>query len=139
MLAAGVGVLWGESEATLRYSLLSARGLVELLLTTGLASLPITLPLGLVGGALTARVLSQEDGRRPLRSWVSRGAAWGLGLGFAGTALWFGVMSLGEGRVPLPILGFPFLGALCGAIIGSLVGAFCSIMLQGRDGAENHR
>jgi hypothetical protein len=69
----------GSNQATIRYSFVSGRGVLEVLVAVAFGSLPIRVPAGLLGGALAARVVNRERGRRSLTSWVLHGPLGALG------------------------------------------------------------
>src|SRR5947209_4370035 len=81
VLVAAVGVLGGESAATLRHTLMTAEGLANLLAVALASSLPMSVPAGLVGGVVASRALTAENGERGHRSWVIWGCACGSALG----------------------------------------------------------
>jgi hypothetical protein len=129
LLMSAVAVLVGEPKDTVVYSLTTPLGLGQLFAITTIASLPISIPTGIAGGVVAARVLKRVRGPQSLVRWVGRGCLLGTMLGFLGAAGWFVIMNIGSLGSEGGGLAFSLMatmGALTGSLVGSIVGAYCS-------------
>jgi hypothetical protein len=125
LVAATWSVLSSEPRNTVIQSLTTVAALRDLLLLAALVSVPVSLPAGVAGGAVAAFVLARERGTRPLSSWVGRGGFWGLVLGAVGLMLYLTAINFrSDELLPMLVLMAP-MGAVPGAIVGCLVGAYC--------------
>jgi hypothetical protein len=125
-----VVVLADEPSATIRHHLLTLDGLLSLLFIGAFTSLPISVPAGLAGGDLAARVVAKQGPHRTLTSWTSRGAVWGAAIGAAGTVALFALPSVSTDTFPLLLLMMALVGGVTGGLVGALVGAYCSRVLS---------
>jgi len=118
-------VLADESSANIRHSVTSADGLLNLAVIGAVVSLPISVPVGLIGGVLAARAASRARSGRSLGNWVGHGSLWGVGMGAAGSVLFFAVLNVGSETSFLMLFVTGAIGASAGATVGAIVGAYC--------------
>jgi hypothetical protein len=88
-----------------------------------LASAPVSLPLGLLGGALAATMLGRAQARWTGRRWVGIGVLSGAMLGSVGSGLY--CVSF-NGTDVAAVSFFLAIGGLAGATSGAIVGAWCT-------------
>lgn len=109
------------AAAIIYWSLMSPSGtqndLTDLLLASLMVSLPITVPLGFIGGAIAVWG-SRRSATSANPAWVRRGAIWGLTVGSLGG----GAAAVVFSTVSVVWAIYLCLGGLGGAISGSLVG-----------------
>src|SRR5688500_16966409 len=79
-------VLASEPPETIRHVLTDASGALNLLSIGVLVSLPISIPAGLGGGVLAARVAANQGDRWSRWRWIVRGAVLGAAIGAGLTA-----------------------------------------------------
>lgn len=115
------------SEPTLDWvpKLLAGRGLIGLVFYGAIVSLPVSIPAGVVGGALAFAMLRRNKVRGSGRSWIVRGAAWGGMLGVFGAFLWFGVASPTRFEEAKVLVVLSLYGGVVGLIAGIIVGVHC--------------
>ena len=88
-----------------------------------LASVFVSIPLGVVGGAVMAWVMRRERRPRTRSAWVGTGLMVGAGIGGIGSA----AISAGStGFHEFATLFFLAIGALAGAIAGAVLGLWCA-------------
>ena len=88
-----------------------------------LASAPVSLPLGLLGGAIAATMLARAQAPLTGRKWVGIGFLSGAVLGSCGSGLY--CVSF-NGTDAAAVSFFLAIGGLAGATSGSIVGAWCA-------------
>lgn len=88
-----------------------------------LASAPVSLPLGLCGGALAATMLARVQARWTRKRWIGIGSLLGAVLGSIGAGLY--CVSF-NGTDEAAIRFFLAIGSLAGATSGALVGVWCA-------------
>jgi len=117
---------------TIRYHLTTGHGVGSVLVIGAIVSLPISIPDGLAGGAVAARVASSESPHPGLVRWIGYGCLWGSAIGGIGTAAAFALPGLAGGEVVLPmlLLHLAAIGAVAGATVGAVVGAYCSRVVR---------
>lgn len=125
-----VVVLADEPPATIGHHLLTVEGMLSLLFIGAFTSLPISVPAGLAGGALAARIAARQGPHRSLTSWAGRGAAWGATIGAVGTVVLFALPSIATDTFSLLLLMMALIGGTTGGVVGAVVGAYCSRVLR---------
>lgn len=114
-----------DGRSTLTYSLTSHDGVSDFVAILALVIFPASLPMSVVGGFVAAVSLGRDGRGRSLRSWVTQGAGWGVGLGASGCLLWFGATNTPEpGRLPF-LFVVAVIGACAGGGVGAVTGAYC--------------
>ena len=133
-VTASIVALIGESSETVQYHLTTTPGLGDLFILGLLASAPVSLPGGIMGGVLAAAVLSRQRAANPIVGWVPKGAVAGALLGATVASLVYGFPSFGTPAFA-PLLHFTApLAAATGALVGAAVGCYCQSRLTGATG-----
>ena len=86
-----------------------------------ISSLLVSVPLGVLGGVLAGRVLRGQPSLS-MGTWLAQGTGTGTLLGGAGSAVYALVLSGGD-YTAVGLFGVA--GAICGAVSGFIVGAWC--------------
>ena len=94
------------------------------LLIAALASLPVSLPTGVVGGFVAAWASRHHPGLSTT-GWLGLGTLSGALLGAAGAVLWFGALSVGDSGLGRVLIMAAAVGAVPGLLVGALIGAYC--------------
>jgi hypothetical protein len=120
-----VVVLASEPPESIRHVLTTPSGALNLLSIGALVSLPISVPAGLGGGALAARVAAKETARWSLWRWAGRGAAIGAAFGVGVTAAFVALPQVGTDDFPRLVLLTACTGGPTGGAAGAIVGWYC--------------
>lgn len=129
LVVATVLYLGGEPISIVLHHLSTANGLANTLFVGGVASLPISVPAGLVGGYLAARVTCRTRGDDFARL-VCYGALAGAAIGSAIAVTWCALMSLGNEFQLTPFTFFAAIGAVAGLLAGCVVGVYCACLVR---------
>ena len=108
----------------------------SLLVLAAVVSMPISLPMGVVGGIFAAKTLRKRGHSPGIADWWRESTLSGSLLGFLGTILWYLCINLLNGRrapmtmqslfeLPAMLGGVGLIGAFSGAAVGTLVGIYC--------------
>jgi hypothetical protein len=125
-------------------TLSTTRGLSNWLALVFVTSAPLTVPVGLVGGVLAARILNRKRQPSSLGRWAIRGCLSGFVLGTLGPFIvgalnylrsisLFNLPMLGTKEIWLSISIMAFVGAFTGAGIGTIVGLYAGRIEHGAD------
>ena len=119
-------IFFSEPAATRGTTLASASDFLGLIMLAAIVSMPMSVLMGFLGGILATWIFK----RKKIDHWgftasIRLGSLWGALLGFIGSVLWFGGMNLGASGLLLLLLATAPVGLLTGAIVGSIVGAYC--------------
>jgi hypothetical protein len=100
---------------------------LQFLLSAGLLTSAVTLPLGIVGGVLAGLLLQRQRLPASVWVWIIRGIGMGSFVGALGAAvvpmlLWGAVRSPGAGSI---MAMFSLVGALGGVLTGAAVAVWC--------------
>ena len=134
MLMTSVIVLADEPTDVVRHAVTTHRGVKGLLATGSFASLPVTIPTGVIAGLVVARIVGRNEERRSTSSWIAHGCAYGAMLGVGGVVAWLAVLGLigGDPGVSSAIVSAAPVGAVGGIVVGGAVGAYASCEARGR-------
>jgi hypothetical protein len=125
-------VLASEPPETIRHVFTTPNGALELLSNGALVSLPISVPAGLGGGALAARVAAKHTAHWSLWRWAGRGAAIGAAIG-AGMTAFVALPAVGTDDFPLLVLLMACTGGPTGGTAGAIVGWYCGRTVRRSD------
>ena len=64
--------------------------LLSLVLFGAIGSLPVSLPIGILGGVIAAMIVKMRPSGWSIARWIALGSACGGILGFVGAGVWFG-------------------------------------------------
>ena len=125
LVAIGVGTAIGSllvmsSEDATRRDVASVIGAVGVGV---LASAPVSLPFGFLGGVLAAAALRRAPAGWARASWIGAGVLTGATLGGIGSGLYAAAFAGPDASM---IAGFLGIGAIAGSVSGSIVGAWCA-------------
>ena len=129
-VVATIAVLAPESAETIQYSLSTVNGALNLLSISVFASLPISIPAGLIGGVLAGRFVAREKAGRSLISWVWKGSRWGGGIGAIVAAVVYAVPSVGSKEFLQALLAMILSGGATGSVVGAIVGVYCARVIR---------
>ena len=117
--------LQGEPEAA---------GAARLLGTAALVSLPLSVPLGLVGAVVASLLLKSQKSRAHVAVWIIRGVGVGGFLGALGSPALLFLLEPGtaSGRVSMMDPMVSLVGAASGVIAGGIVAVWCYRVQQSR-------
>jgi hypothetical protein len=99
----------------------SVAWVAELVMLSLLGSLLVSVPLGVLGGVVAGRVLRGQPSLS-IGTWLAKGTGIGTLLGGAGGAVYALPLAGGE-YIVVGLFGVA--GAICGAVSGFIVGAWC--------------
>jgi hypothetical protein len=127
MLVAGTVVVISEPMEQSARLISSLRGLFDLFAIAVIASIGLSVPMGLAGGLLAVWMIRRQKTGVSLLMWLLRGASAGLVMGFFGSAL-VGVVTSQAANIDListyALLLSSYAGA-AGALAGTLIATYC--------------
>jgi len=131
-LLAGSGLDEGDRSAVETLG-----GFSGLATIAAIASMPFSIPGGILGGVLAVRRLRRSRGASTRAGWILRGVLLGAIVGAAWSATWILILAVAsDGDEWIHVAGFAAIGgAIAGALTGSVVGACCSRVEQRAMGA----
>ena len=132
IVAGAVAILGGETRASILHTLTTFDGLLGLLLSLvlfgALGSLPVSLPIGILGGVIAAMIVKKRPSGWSIARWIALGSACGGILGFVGAGVWFGwEKAIGQQFLPA-IPAMAMYGGIVGMLAGGIVAAYCKRM-----------
>lgn len=120
-------LLADESAETKVRALTTVYGLTEMAGIAVVVAVPLSLPTGVLGGVLAAGALKSRRRPSSLSGWIGLGSLCGIVMGcVAVLPFLFGIAAVDDVKALKAILALGFLGSTTGAVVGAMVGLYCS-------------